>query len=67
MNQLQPKPFIHWLEDQQTNLQRWSRELRTRDPARFHHEIEQIEAHRDWLDQQIRQLKHSRSCSHHLV
>lgn len=53
----QQKPFLQWLDDQLTTLQRWAGELRVSDPARFHHQIEEIEAHRDWLEGQIRQLR----------
>jgi hypothetical protein len=57
MEAQQQKPFLQWLEDQLMNLHRWARELRVSDPARFHHQIEEIEAHRDWLEGQIRQLR----------
>ena len=45
-----------WLEAQLETLNSWADELRVNDPVRFRTEIEQINAHRSWLEGKIRQL-----------
>ncbi|MAI91908.1 hypothetical protein [Ponticaulis sp.] len=45
-----------WLQDQMRALESWIEELRVADPAGYRARLENIEAHRSWLRDQIAQL-----------